>query len=111
MTPTAHFEMARSSCPSCPEMIRRQTIDLSAPFKCPSCGQSLSASSFYSRRLVLAGEVLAGLISYLLGARGAVLLFAYLLAFVPLFIALVFLAKFFDPPKLRLSDDYSLNLS
>jgi hypothetical protein len=51
------------------------------------------------------------LISFLLGARGAVLAFAFLMTFFPVLIGLVFLANFFDPPKLRLSDDYSLNLT
>ena len=100
-----------SSCPTCRAIIQGKDVDLANTFRCPSCGQSLRASQFYKRRIVLASEVLAGLIAYGLGARGVVLSSAILLGFVPIGMILRPLARRFDAPKLNPSDDYSLNLS
>jgi uncharacterized C2H2 Zn-finger protein len=100
-----------SRCPACSAMIRREEIDLSAPFRCPSCDQSLRVSSFYVRRIATASFVLAGLITYGLGARGPILGLALWLVVLPIHKLLNSLAAKFEPPKLLLSDDYSLNLN
>ena len=68
-------------------------------------------SSFYSQRIWIASVVLVGLVSYALGARREVLLLAVLLGTFPFFFVLFLLARFFDPPKLERSDDYSLDLN
>ena len=103
--------LPRSRCPACSAMIGQEQIDFSSPFRCLFCGQSLRVSSFYARRIVAASFALAGLITYGLGARGAILSVAMWLAFLPICKFLNSLAAKFDSPKLLLSDDYSLNLN
>jgi hypothetical protein len=68
-------------------------------------------SSFYSRRIYIASVVLAGLVSYALGARRGVFVIAVLLGTLPFFFVIFLFARFFDPPKLERSDDYSLDLN
>jgi hypothetical protein len=103
--------LPRSRCPACSAMIRQEEIDLSAPFRCPSCDQSLRVSSFYVRRIAAASFVLAGLITYGLGARGPILGLAMWLVVLLIHRFLKSLAAKFEPPKLLLSNDYSLNLN
>ena len=92
-------------------MIKRQEISFSTPFNCPYCRQSLKVTSFYFRRFLLASYLLAALVSYGLGARGYAFVFAFAVATFLILFILIHLGRFFDPPKLQLSDDYSLNLS
>src|SRR5580700_5705045 len=106
-----HIEMARSRCPSCRVMIRRQEISLDTPFKCPSCRLNLSVSAFYSHRFYVVSWLLTAVVSYALGARGCAFVLAGLVGFSPIFFLLILLGKFFDPPQLKVSDDYSLNLN
>src|SRR5260370_42711144 len=100
-----------SLCPSCGSRIQQNEIQLSGVFRCPSCGQSLRVSTFWSRRIVLASEVLAGLISYGLGVRGHALGLAILFGFIPIGVVLTSLARRFDAPKLKPSDAYALNVN
>jgi hypothetical protein len=67
-------------------------------------------SSFYFRRIYGASVVLALLITYGLGARRSILV-AMWLAFFPIYATLRYLAAKFEPPRLVLSDDYSLDLN
>ncbi len=81
------------------------------PFKCSYCGLSLRVSNSYLRRFLVASYLLAALCSYALDARGYAFMFAFLIGSFSFFFVLTLLGRFFDPPKLRVNDDYSLNLN
>src|SRR5260370_2630316 len=97
-----------SLCPSCGSRIQQKEIQLSGVFRCPSCGQSLRVSTFWSRRIVLASEVLAGLISYGFGIRGPALGLAILFRFIPIGVVLPSLPTPFFPPKFQPNHTSSL---
>jgi hypothetical protein len=61
--------------------------------------------------MYLLAVFLTGLAAYAFGARWVVLLLAVLLGLLPVLMVVAFLARLLVPPILRLSDDYSLNLS
>ena len=105
-----------SRCPGCSTVISREKIDLSSPFRCLSCDQSLRVTRLWTMRIALASLVLAGLVSYgFCGPespwRGPSFSFTVLLTMIPILGLLTRLAFKFDPPRLVLSDDYSLRLS
>jgi hypothetical protein len=100
-----------SQCPVCATAIRHKQLGWGRSFRCPSCGCSLRISFFYRLRIALASGVLVGLVSYALGARQLVWTLACLLGLFPVVVLVTALAMLFDAPKLKLSDDYSLDLN
>lgn len=101
----------RLSCPTCSTPLSWREVDLSSSFRCQACNQALEIPRSYSQCLCLLSVMLISLVAYAFGARQGILLSAVLVGFFPVHIVVVSLARILLPPNLRLSDDYSLDLS
>jgi hypothetical protein len=71
------------------------------PFKCPVCNECLYVPHLYSRLQAIKALLLSGILCFAFGARGAYLVLASFLAWIPLGFVVLFWATHFAPPSLR----------
>lgn len=92
-----------SKCPLCGSDVHAKDVDIELPFRCSVCDKWLRV--VHSRLRASVGIVVAllisGLVCFEFGARGSYLLFASILAWLPILFLVVLWQMRFSPPKLE----------
>ena len=86
-------------CPLCGSPFERKFVVIDSPFRCPICDRYVCVSNSYSRSQILVSLLIAGVICYVFGARGANLALATILAWLPIIFVVVFWMMHFAPPS------------
>jgi hypothetical protein len=99
-------------CPLCNIEFHYKHVDLELPFRCPACDQWLRVAHgyWYVSSGVLAALVIAGIVCFGFGARGATLVFYAVFACAPILFVVVFWKMHFAPPHLEPSSPPSTDV-
>jgi hypothetical protein len=88
-------------CPGCGVPLTCQEISAGGSFPCPACKTLLQASEYYAISTLLASLLLCAVVFAALGFRGLRLLYALLLALVPVIYLAANYFKYLIPPKIE----------
>jgi hypothetical protein len=102
--------MNEPACPACSKQVPWPEVSFGPPFDCPHCGTELLVALSYRTALSVCSLALSLVIVYFLGAHDLLFLLGVLLAFFPLMMGMVIVAKALLPPRLHLGDRADLDL-
>jgi len=88
-------------CPLCRSTLAHSQIDFSQPFRCPFCGEEIYVPNSYPLSYVLFSVLVTGPLLFALGLRGYALLFATLVAWLPVLAGMMIMIRPLVPPPLR----------
>jgi len=100
------------SCVQCGAPLRTEDILAAGPFPCPSCHTKLQAPNSYAGWIGLANLLISAAVSRVIGFSGLHLLYAVIVAWLPVQYLALSLVRYVIPPKIEiyLPKDASLNL-
>jgi hypothetical protein len=88
-----------SGCPKCGAHLRGREVLAAGPFPCPNCHARLQARGSYAAWIGVGNVLASGCAFRLLGLGGLHLLYAVLLAWLPVQYAALHLVKYALPPR------------
>jgi hypothetical protein len=98
-------------CPTCGVSLTRQQIRAGGSFPCPACKTLLQASEYYAISTLLASLLVCAVVFAALGFRGLRLLYALLLALVPVIYLAANYFKYLILPKIEYYVPRNMDLS